>query len=290
MIVRDISKCRELWEKFSENSQLWDLWEIAASSYTEKNQTPYFIVLDSGLVPLWKDKDNTYEYFGGAYPENRKLWFNLESFEKVFNAIPEKTWIFDINGKQAEEIVLKNPEYAKYFEKKDKRYFLNLAEINHSLEEYLKRFNKKHRKNLLNDLKKLDHLHAKWGGMEYFEYMVKFNVSRFGKESDFYDPEFTETVMRFFEKMADMNLLKFLAIMDRDQVVGVEAAAVYKNKYYVLNGGYDTKIKNLGKLIIFKHIMKAIEIKADEIDFLVGDTGWKELWNLDSEICYTFIK
>jgi hypothetical protein len=60
--------------------------------------------------------------------------------------------------------------------------------------------------------------------------------------------------------------------------------------FYVINGSNDFKIKNLGKVLVLECIKKGIELKAKEVNFLVGSKGWKELWNFEKEKVITLKK
>ena len=48
--------------------------------------------------------------------------------------------------------------------------------------------------------------------------------------------------------------------------------------------------RNVGKLLVLEQIKRADSEHCREIDFLVGDTGWKEFWNLDKEPVFTLDK
>jgi len=50
------------------------------------------------------------------------------------------------------------------------------------------------------------------------------------------------------------------------------------------------EIKNLGKLLIAEQIKSAINYNCNKIDFMSTESGWKKLWNLDSEQMYEFVK
>jgi len=91
----------------------------------------------------------------------------------------------------------------------------------------------------------------------------------------------------FFKVMMDKGILHTLTIKINNEIKGVEYCAFFNNIYYVINGGYDVTIKNLGKVIIKECIEKAISLKSDEIDFLAGEIGWKELWNFNKDQYYS---
>lgn len=298
-VVKDITECEKLWVKFSPRHTLWDLWGVAVSFYYTNRFEPYFIKItkedkEIGLLPLWKDKEkNKFHFFAGTYLENKSFWFDVELFPKLLEYIPQNTILYDMNGESVKKIIDRFPEYSNYFIHEDFRYFLNLKNVDYNIENYLLRFNKKHRKNFLNDIKKINELNPQliWESNENFDYLVKFNIERFGEESDFFnDPIFTNMVKTMMDYFHVNNMLKTLIIKFNGKIEGIEIAVYYDDIYYVINGGYNRNIPNLGKLIMFEHIKNAIKLKAKEIDFLVGDTGWKQLWNLEKDPYYNFKK
>ncbi|MFA6073446.1 MAG: GNAT family N-acetyltransferase [Candidatus Woesearchaeota archaeon] len=300
--ITDISECEKLWKKFKKENNLWTDWEIVLSFYDEKIYSPHFILLkdetleknkqDVGLITLWLDKrDNKYTHFGGERMENRIFWVDDKYIPELHKIIPEETYLFDLNGAYIEKILLINPELKKYISERDTRYFLNLENIK-TIEEYLSRFSKKHKKNFLRDMKLLETLNYKliWDDKNHSEKLMMLSKIRFKEASDFHDIDNQKEMNSFIELFQKKQMLSSLQIEINGKIEGVEIAAIYNNKYHVINGGFNLSIKNLGKLLIIEHIKKAIELNNSEVDFLVGDTGWKELWNLDTEECISLIK
>jgi len=111
-IIKDIKECEKLWKKFSPNESLWDMWEVAYSFYNSKVNEPFFILLDgkeTGLLPLWLDNEtDTYHFFGGEYPENRKFWFDVAYFDDFIEQIPKGCSLVEINEKVAKETLKKH--------------------------------------------------------------------------------------------------------------------------------------------------------------------------------------
>jgi hypothetical protein len=291
MIITNLSECEAVWKKHSPNDSIWNDWDVA-TIFLEKRYKPHFIKLDGGLIPLCLEDDNKYGIYGGEYPENVTFWIDIHTFPKFFELIPQDTVIFDMNYTQVQEILKLYPEYAQYFHETDKQYLLNLEKLDYSIQNYFKTFSYKHRKNINYDLKKVQELPLieKWGGIEFFDDLVHHNKLRFGEESDFLDEEFLQRMKNFLKYMSDKGHAYFLAIEINGKIEGVEVGVLHNNKYYLINGAANTQIKNLGKHLIYRHIEKAMALKAIEMDFLVGDTGWKELWNLEHNICITFRK
>ena len=298
--VADLGECKRLWERFSPKKTIWEDWEVVSCFYSPEHQVPEFLaIMDedgevSGVLPFWKELDfNEYCFYGGYYLENMGFWFGAEDFPEIFEAMPLPTLLFDVNGKAAQQIMKRNPSYAKYFKNEDFRYFLNLKRIGYSLENHLKGFSKKHRKNFLHDIKKLGELgcEVEWSGkLVNYEHFLKYSAERFGEESNLADPLFasqTRDMLSLFEKRG--RLFVCSALVD-GRVVGTEYAVLHKGIYYLINGGYDKEYPNVGKLLVKEQIENAIRLKADEVDAMAGDSGWKLLWNLEKEPYYEFRK
>jgi hypothetical protein len=296
-IITSLSECQTLWEKFRKDTNIWTEWEIVLSFFHKDIYTPYFILMkddekEIGLITLWLDlRDNKYTHFGGERMENRTFWVDEEYYQKIRETLPNETYLFDMNGEQIEKIMQKDPKFAELISERDKRFFLNLEKIN-SLEDYLARFGKKHKKNLLRDIRLLESLDykLKWTNTNHIERFVELSKARFEEESDFHDEINRQEMDSFTTLMEKKGMLNTLLIEINNKIEAAELAVIYKDKYYVINGGYNPDYRNLGKLLIIEHIKKAIELKAKEIDFLVGDSGWKELWNLDIQECLTIKK
>jgi hypothetical protein len=296
-IITNLTDCKKLWEKFRKDTNIWAEWEIVMSFFDEKLHKPHFILIkegskEIGLIPLWLDlRDNKYTHFGGERMENRTFWVDDICIPEIHKLLPVRTHLFDLNGEHMEKIMAINPEIQKIVTEKDTRYFLNLENIK-SIEEYLARFGKKHKKNLLRDLKMLEPTNYKivWEHDNKNNSFIELSISRFKEESDFHDADNKQEMLSFTNLLEKKNMLYSLLLEINGKVEAAEIAALYKDHYYVINGGFNPEIKNLGKVLIIEHIKKAIELGAKEIDFLVGDSGWKELWNLDKDSCYTIRK
>ncbi len=297
-IIKGISECKKIWKRLSKGNTIWNLWEVVYSLYDKSIHEPYFIILkekkkEIGVVPLWFDKEvKIYYYFGGIYPENRVLWFDINLFPEVFEKMPGITKIFDFNLEIAKKIMNKFPRLSKYFPESDCRYYLNLKKCNYSLDEYMKSFNKKHRKNFKNDLKNLEKFDYQlvWETTEHFDEFISLSIKRFEKESDMTDSQFVKEFKKFLNVLKKKNLLHTIIVMINGKVEGIEFGAFFNRRYYILNGSHNREYKNLGKLLIIEHIKKAASLKADIVDFLVGEANWKQLWNFEKEPTYDFIK
>ena len=296
-IIKELKECKTLWNKFSKNESLWDLWDIVNCFYDSKLYEPYFIVSvensnNTGLLPLWFDKSRkTYFFFGGEYPENHDFWFDISNFSDFIAQIPGKFDLYEISKKGFQKIKSHNDKLTNKFEQASFVYFINLEKIGYNLDNHLKIFSKKHRKNLKYDLKQLEKINYEliYEKDEHFDNFVELSVNRFGKESDLSEEYFVKQMRRFTDYLADKGMLYTICIKIDKKIEGIEFAAFYNGVYYVLNGASNIKIENLGKLLIMSHIKNAIGLKAKQIDFLASEAGgWKDLWNLEQEEYYDY--
>ena len=299
VIEENLAECKKLWETFSPHRTLFDEWDVAFCFFDKTIHSLYFLVLvdnnkPKGLLPLmYESSTKSYMSFGGEYMEDIHFWFDKGHFQLMFDNLPLNTYIFDINHIEFESLSEKFPALKSHLTETDYHYFLNLNDFSHDLQKYISSFGKKHRKNLFYDLRKFESRGAgiSWSSKNLgFNKLVKYNVERFGKESDFIDPDFTACMKKLLSSLKKKNILYTSLLTKGKKIIGVEYAAFHKQTYYVLNGGYDLSHMNAGKYLIMLHLKKAEELKADYVDFLSGDSGWKKLWNLQSTPYYTIHK
>jgi|GEM_PF-1000953 hypothetical protein len=291
LIVKNLNLCEKLWNQFTPNTSIWDLWKTVLSFYNQKFFEPYFILGEDqkrrGLLPLWLSKETgRYFFFGGDYPENKRFWFPPEMFLDFFQLMPRRTVLYDINQHSAEVVTHLYPRFKSYFTPDENRYYLDLADVNYSLEKYLTRFSPKHRKNLLYDTNKLlkSGVRLRWGNKNSdFGHLSRLSKARFAGQSDFWDKKFVWQFSSFIQYLKDNRLAATLRAEIGGETIGIGISAIFKNTLYVLNGGFDPKYANVGKLLTLEQIKRALAKHCREVDFLVGDTGWKAFWNLDQE-------
>lgn len=291
--VTEIGECRRLWEKFSPKESVWDLWDVAYSFHKYFSSKLLFIVGlegsdEIGLLPLEKDVyggKECYDFFGGDYPERRKFYIKDKQNIKLFLAnVPRGICLSHIDESEREFI----PEIKE----SEINYSLDLEKYNRNIEEYFNTFNKKHRKNLKYDLRQLEKkdYNIYWNIKSHLGRLAELNRLRFGSDSDFAEENFCRSIGFLIDSAEKMGILQLLSIEIKGKVEASELALFYNGTYYVITGGFDAEISNLGKLLIVEHIKKAIYLNAKLIDFLSTDTGWKRLWNLKETMMYGYEK
>ena len=297
-IVTSPDEAKRLWEKFSPKETIWENYDAAHTFFNPKNCETKFLVLkeddgsEHGLLPLWYEKPFNACYLpGSTFLENNKFWFEPEHFKILYDNIPRTTKLFELNHESVEKVIQVYPEFKDLFIKINLHSFLDIVEFNYNLDAYLDTFSKKHKKNFLYDLKKLEalNINVKWEKLEHFNKMKEYSVHRFSHESDFADDEFVAEIYPLYDWLNKQGKLLTCAIYLNGRLEGLEIAAIHNEIYYVLNGGYNMSISNLGKFLLYQHLKKAFDLKLKKIDFLSGEEPWKKLWNLKQEVYYEAI-
>jgi len=287
-VVKDILKCKELWNRFSPNKTLFDFWEYRFCFYNGYKYEPYFIVgieseKEIGILPLWHEtKEDYYTFFGGTFPENNTFFINDKSKIKDFlKQCPIYTELSYINKSEKEFYPLQENE---------KRYFIDLKKYNNNIENYIASFDKKHRKNLRYDLRqfqKLNYLFY-YNNLGDFETMVKLNKKRFGKESDYNEKEMAVSMKELMNTAHSQGRLNMISLVIEGKIEAIELAVMHDDWYHVLGTGKNIKIENIGKMMIIEHIRCALKNNISKIDFMTTKSGWKKLWHLESDMTYGY--
>lgn len=291
--ITDIRECERLWDKFSPKQSVWDLWDMAYSFHKGYKAKPLFVLrLDDkkeiGILHLQQEEgkeEEWFDFFGGNYPERRTFYIKDKKLIKDFlDQAPEGTSLDYIDPTEK--------EFIKGTEESDIAYSLNLEKYGHDIENYFQTFNKKHRKNLRYDLRQLEKLDYKlvWNVKGHLDRLAELNKIRFKEESNFKEPEFYDSMQLLLESAEKLGILHLLSIKINKKIESSQTALFYNNVYYVLTGGSNPDIKNLGKLLIVEHIKNAIRLKAKMIDFMSTESGWKKLWNLEETLLYKYEK
>jgi hypothetical protein len=276
-----IEDCKRLWEKYSPKESLWEVWDFNWCFYDSRFNKLYFIVgiedkKELGLLPLmWDQEKGCYGFFGGDYPERRR--FFIKDKLKIVE------FVRSVKGKICLEYIDDSEKsYIGSGPLSDTSFSLDLKKYP-TINSFFERFSKKHRKNLKYDLRKLEKLNYKleWNNITDFERLVELNRKRFGEESNYCQLGFTDGMKRLIDIADRRNMLNMVSIKINGKIEAAEIGVIYNNVYYVLDGGANLEVENIGKLLIITHIKRAIELGALAIDFLSSDSGWKRLWNLE---------
>lgn len=277
LIEHDLDKCAALWQKFSPEQHLWELWEVNLCLYQPERDKFVFMYTDDSLLPLIYNRDkNRHQLMGDGYAENQSFWIKENEIKLFFEQLPSNTKLFDMNATSVERVLSKQPSIV--FKQDYFRYF-----IRESVEDYLKRLSKSRRQRLRNFNKKFSELSFQIQD-EGLEYCINLNTARFGEESDFQDPYYVKA----WHKLSKLPYIKFLIAQKNNQIVSCTIIGIYKDVLYILIPGYDTTISDLGNYVIWECIQLKDQLNLPEIDFMAGANDWKASWHFSTEKYYSF--
>lgn len=285
-IVSDIQRCKVLWDQFSPNKSLFDLWEFRLTFNRAYGLEPYFILIKKkdesvALLPLafYKSK-NIYWWFGGEWQEDN-IFFSKDPYyiPLMLFLAPKPLSLWGIK-ENYERSVFKNLEFSL----DDSKYTLDLAK-NRTIESFLKSLKKKKRHNLKRDRAHIENMNPKIviNNLADFKEINKIVLTRFHQKGElaYYEEEpLTNTA---FEKLIAGKFKTFetriFSIYINGRCVASDVNAYHNSYYYTLMGGYNVeKYPGIGNYIFLKEIEDALALGMRKIDFLQEDYGWKHKW------------
>ncbi len=296
--VTDMQECSVLWKQFSPKLRAWDNWDLMFAFHDTDNCRFTFRVLeqdgvDVGLLPLvYSATEGRYEMFGGSYPENRVLWIDIEHFPVVFDAMPEKTSLFDLRGKWVEDVIARFPQYAPHFVEEDHQYFLAPSKFDYDFNNHLvNTFSTDRRKGFVKDVQKVRNIvsEMRWSEDDESEVFVDLNVKSFGEESDYKSDAGKAEVRRVVQALQVLGMLRTLTISIDGIKQAVSMSARHGEDWIVLYSSSNNQINNLGKLLTVETIQEACRLRVREINYMTG-LAWKAAWHMDTLSCRTFRK
>lgn len=296
--VSELEACRSLWGQFSPKLRAWDNWDLMFAFHDIERYRFKFQVLEQdgvgiGLVPLVYDtSDDTVEMFGGSYPENRVLWIDVEHFPIIYDALPEKTSLFDLCGRWVTQVLERFPQYTENFIEEDHQYFLTPAKFEYDFDNHLtKTFSADRRKGFLKDVQKVRSASSevRWSEDDESELFIDLNVRSFGEGSDYNLEAGKAEVRRVIKALQELGMLRTLTIVIEGTKQAVSMSAMSGDDWVVLYSSSNNKINNLGKLLTVETIQEACRLRIKEINYMTG-MAWKAAWHMETLSCRTFRK
>lgn len=289
-ICKDIKECERLWNSFSPNQRLFDIWDFRQCFFDKKSHEPHFIVGyeengAGGFLPLVLDiNHNSYSYFGGWFTaERNKLYIKDKKNICLFlEKCPLKTLIEGLDP----------AEKAFYdFEDDEFTHYLDLAQFNHDFDTYLSSLDKKRQKNLRHELKAIPKYEVYTNRIKDCKRLVDLNIKGFGEDSKFNDPSITEGISRLAKLALKKGCLDMISLEINGKVEAVDICVYLNGTYSSLIGSSNyQKIPNIGKLMTMLDIRYAMEKKAKIIEFGATADHWKEMWRFKKDMLLKFSK
>jgi len=285
-IVKDINLCHKLWQKYSPNLVISQIWNYRLCFHQGYQSQPYFITAFRdkeaiGFIPLeFYPQNNVYQLFGGG-DWNEKLDLYLgekisdENFSQMIGLIPTNQKIIFLSA---------GSKFTKPFEP---TFFIDTSKTP-DFEMFLEKMDKKHRKNLRLEIKKIDQKSPviKFNETDIVDQIVKFNQDRFGSESSFSSPGFDTTFKLLLSEISLKDNIKTISLYFDNQLQAAAICALYHQTFTYLQGGSNPQINNLGKYLNYQVIKMAYGSNSKIIDLLSDDCGWKTHWRAMTDMTY----
>lgn len=304
-VVSNIETAGYLWEQFSLNQSLFDLWDVRRSFYESFKIDPYFLVLYEqkyhkqnilGVLPLWLDGDywkDEYSWYGGFWPEDNTFFVkDLEVIPLLLMAAPAPLELQCIKPLAQYDFLRSFPGFGD----NDQKFFMNLSTCG-TPEAYLMNIKKKKRHNIRRDCNRIESLNPviEFGRFDQLERLFKLNIERF-KDMP---PDDKSIFENKDEQALFYNLIKRVHVAEpyvmtvsiKGQVEAVEVGFIYDGVCYAFSSGANIPAySGLGVYSNFKLIEEMMRRDLTKIDFLQGDYNWKSSWELDSYMSCEFSK
>ncbi|HNX27520.1 MAG TPA: GNAT family N-acetyltransferase [Phycisphaerae bacterium] len=292
-IVRDTTRCRELWEEFVANARIWDLWQIR-SCFGEKFGHPlYFVVARRkgemcGFLPLvWLDREQRFVFYPGETWKGR-TWLEHNQL------IVDSPWTLDamleaVPGPLELRYCLNAVNTGGHGTLPDEtNYYLHTADYGYKFENYIGSFSSKSRRRLLAVEDEFDGRGMTWRMDEYndINLMLDMNIDSFGTESYFSCDDFRNGFLDLVDSCRRQGWLRITTALVGGKPAAVDVGIVFNTIYTVMAGGTSPEFPGIAKVINMRHIMNSFESRFAELDFMCGDFGWKERYHLSQRPMY----
>ena len=288
-IYKNINECGKLWERFSHNRKLFDMWDFRLCFYNKNDNQPYFIAGKErgkivGVIPLsFIKSSNQYAYFGGWFPERNSFFLKDKTkLAELLEQCPYNTVIEGIDSLEKGYYNFTDDEFT---------YFIDLSKYNASFEQYFGSFNRKKQKNFRRDLKNIPKYKVYYNRLRDFNRLIELNIGQFNEDSIYNNKAFTDSIRKMIMLANKKGMLQMVSVEINGKTEAVDVGIMSGKWYHVITGSSNNqKISNIGKLMTVLDIQNAIEKKAKFVDFLASSGYWKSHWNFDKEMLFKFVK
>ena len=270
---------------------MFDLWEVRACFQHGYGNTPYFVSARDrrgelvGLLPLSLLAEGGVGFFPGE-TWNGETWLENNRFiaadprilTEMLQAVPEPLRLRYIAA-----------EGWGGWEEDEFRYLFFPADYGFSYEAYRQALPPKRLKRLQRELDEMvagRTLEVRREQTADIGEFIRLNLAAFGDESYFADSRFLNGFELLLEWLRVRGKLRVTTVLIGGEVAAVDVGAVHNNVCTLLAGGTDPRFPGVAKLINFNHIENACFQGWDCLDFLCGDFGWKERFNLTPRPLY----
>lgn len=282
----EIEKCSELWEMFSPNDSLYQLWSFRKSWYEGYHYKPFFYTLYygkkvMGTLPLWFNTDEKkYEWFGGYWPEDNVFFVkNQEHIPLLLKVAPKP---ISINAILPEKISIDEDKIQLVED--EPKYVLKIDDVLNMDDLLTKKISKKHRHHLRHEYGKISQLPLQISWIKEYkpELLSAFrglSRARFDFQktdgSAYDDDRRFEVLKKSFENQGEYRLIT-LSVKVQNHFAVIDVIGIYKDTYYLLTGANDAaRFPGIGVYVTFLEFEDALRRNMKTIDVMQIDNSWK---------------
>lgn len=279
-VYSNIEVCQQLWEQFSPNQSLFQLWEFRYAWYLGYQYQPFFYTIQLNnqplaVLPLWFDKlKKQYQWFGGYWPEDNVFFVKDEKFILFLLKIAPAPLLLS-------SILPSKNLGALPFVNDEEKYVQQIDQFK-KIDDFLMILNKKNRYHIKNFYTRFQ----QYNPYIYFteenlseKLILLRNLSIIDHErhdiSKFREKERLITFKQIYKQKGRYKIITLL-VKIQNYDFAFDILAVYKKQFYILAGAADLERFPGGiHYLTYLEIEKAIENGYQFIDVMQGDYNWK---------------
>lgn len=300
----DLEMCYLLWDKFSQNKTLFDLWEFRYAWLQGYGYQQYFYTLYEGkkalgTLPLWyNEEEKHYEWIGGYWMEGNKFFAEDDKIiDLLLSAVPIPIKLMSI---EKEQYMRARHTLGAFKPEEDLKYTKNIRNIE-SIDNLLSTYKKKSRYHLKADYRRIMNYSPRVdfieGDTAPLDELFALNIARFNnvnrEESIYRDPKqskaFRETVQSSIGHAAPFKC-KFLKTTIQGKTAALDLLITHNDTYYQICGANDVvNYSGVGNYMVYLELEDAIKNGYAMIDCLQEDHSWKHRF-FDSREMFVFEK
>lgn len=278
-----LDQCQSLWEEFSSNSSLFNLWEFRLAWYQGYRYQPFFYTLYLGkkpvaLLPLWfNENEKRYEWFGGTWPEDNYFFVSEEKYIPLLLTIAP----FPLHLNAISPEGFNSDNFVNQLQADEPKFILNLKGIK-NINQYLMMLNKKARHNLRYFYQRFQNFSPR---LQIFDgdksnllpQLKELSIIDYERNdiSEYRNPQRVGTFEMIYKNQGKYKIKTFLVYI-QNYLVSLDILAIYRNNLYILTGASDLeRFPGANTFITYLEIEYAIKNKFHLIDCMQGDYHWK---------------
>jgi len=265
-MMREISpeQAKPIWDKFVPEKQVWtDDWDIRVALCKEYGYKPLILYDGRNFFPLQYEPENGfYSIISGTTAEKNYITFDPQ-FMKTTKEIPENIYFDFLTDK-----------FDACIEGVCPQFFMDLTGIN-SIDDYIKRFSRKHQKNF-------KRAYAQFGEYKFIKQgtlneMADMNIVMFEEKSDFA----TEN-KACYDILDRDSRTEYWSIIKDGKAVLITQYFFYNRTMSVCVWGVDEKYNDTLKVALTEGIKLAKSRGCTRIDYAPTYSSWKFFYRLDT--------